>query len=72
MTGRVEEDAKLFMQGLNLCLSRAKGHNGRFARVEVVDIEVEVGLLRLVDTGPQRRPVIGSQLERKARPTVAT
>ena len=72
MTRRVEEDAERAVLGLNLGLARAEGHNRGLAGVEVVNVEVDVGLLWLVGTGPQRWPVIGSQLERKARPTVAS
>ena len=52
MPGRVEEDPERVRLRLNLGLACTEGDHRRFADVEVVDIEVEMGLLRMIGAGP--------------------
>ena len=56
---------------MHLRFARTQGDHGCLADVEVVDIEIEMRLLRLIVARPNRRLMIGSQLERKRCPNVA-
>ena len=70
MTGRVEEDAETRV-GLELRLAGAQGQNPLLRSVEIVDVEVEVSLLRPLCARPRRRNVIGRELEGERDLTVA-
>ena len=70
MTRRVEEDPELVGIWLHVGLARPEGDNRRLAGIEVVDLEIEMTLLRMIGTRPDGRPMVGSQLEGQGGPDV--
>jgi hypothetical protein len=56
MSGRAEEDAE-GRAGLMLVLGRAQLEDRSLAGVEVVDVGIEMHLLRALLAGPLRRPL---------------
>ena len=70
MSGRVEEDAKGRAR-LNVCLTRTQCERLHLGCVEIVDIEVEVDLLRMFAARPHRRLVVGGELEGERGTAVA-
>lgn len=57
MTGRVEEHPEVVTAGLLVGQPRTGREHLGLARSEIVDDEVEMRLLRVLGTGPHRRPI---------------
>ncbi len=67
MPSRIEVDAEVLPAGLCVRLRRADGEDGLLAGVEIIDIEVDVQLLRMIIARPRRWLMIRGQLERNRR-----
>ena len=68
---RVEEDPKRVGVWLKLGFACTEHDDGSFTGVEIIDVEIEMGLLRMVGTRPDRRLMIGGELECQRRTTIA-
>jgi len=62
MTRGVDEDAEA-RAGLDVCLAGTQRENLFLGGVEIIDVEVEVGLLWPLAAWPHGRLVIGRELE---------
>ena len=71
MTRRIEEDPKRTGFGLDLGLASAQRSDGCFAGIEIVDVEIDVCLLRMLRTRPLRRLMISGQLKCQRRAVIA-
>lgn len=69
MTGRVCEHPPPRVVRLLLRLACAVSQQGSLGEVEVVDLEVEVGLLRLLLSWPCRCPVVRHALKPRKKPS---
>ena len=70
MTGRVEEDAK-GRAWLHVRFTCAHREYLLLGRIEIVDLEVEVGLLWVFATRPHRWIMVGCELEGERSAAVA-
>ncbi len=71
MTRRIEEDPKRTGFGLDLGLACTQCNDSCFAGIEIVDVEIDVGLLRMLRTRPLRRLMIRGQLKCQRRAVIA-
>jgi len=60
MTSWVNEDAEAWV-GMEFGLAGARGENLFLGGVEIVDVEVEMGLLGPLHARPHRRRVVGCE-----------
>lgn len=70
MTGGVEVDAKRRTR-LKLGFARAQGEHLLLGYVEIIDVDVDVGLLGMLAARPHGRLVVRCELERERGTAVA-